>query len=224
MAQTEAAAPAVDTAFVEDFFPRWLDAWNSHDADRLLALMTEDITYDDSAWPKTMHGHADVREFLRHAWTGCPDMRFEVKDGPFLHPTKPSATSTWTGFATHTGPIDPPGIAPTGKHVTFEGFDLHEYRDGKVHGFGSASTWPPSRATWACCRPSGAGPSSCGEAGQPADPAAPLGRSRRHSQRSVRGASRMRITRAGHAADDGVVGHVLRHHGARAEDAVVADA
>ena len=132
MPQTEAPAPAVDTAFVEDFFPRWLDAWNSHDADRLLALMTEDIVYDDSAWPTTMHGHGDVREFLRHTWTACPDMRFEVKDGPFLHPTKPSATSTWTGFATHTGRIDPPGIAPTGKHVTFEGFDLHEYRDGKV--------------------------------------------------------------------------------------------
>jgi steroid delta-isomerase-like uncharacterized protein len=132
MPQTEAPAPAVDAAFVQDFFPRWLDAWNSHDADRLLALMTEDITYDDSAWPKTMHGHADVREFLRHAWTGCPDMRFDVKDGPFLHPTRPAATSTWTGFATHTGRIDPPGIAPTGKRVTFEGFDLHEYRDGRV--------------------------------------------------------------------------------------------
>lgn len=132
MPQTEASAPAVDTAFVEDFFPRWLDAWNSHDAERLLPLMTEDIAYDDSAWPATMHGHADVREFLRHIWTAFPDMRFELKDGPFLHPTKASATSTWTGWATNTGRIDPPGIAPTGRRVTFEGFDLHEYRDGKV--------------------------------------------------------------------------------------------
>ena len=132
MPQTEAPAPAVDVAFVNDFFPRWLEAWNSHDADRLLALMTEDIGYDDSAWPTTMHGHADVREFLRHAWTAFPDMRFELKDGPFLHPTKGSATATWTGSFTQTGPIDPPGIAPTGRHVTFEGFDLHEYRDGRV--------------------------------------------------------------------------------------------
>ena len=132
MPQTEASAPAVDTAFVQDFFPRWLDAWNSHDADRLLPLMTEDISYDDSAWPTTMHGHADVREFLRHTWTAFPDMRFDLKDGPFLHPGKPSATGTWTGSATHTGRIDPPGISPTGRHVTFEGFDLHEYRDGRV--------------------------------------------------------------------------------------------
>jgi steroid delta-isomerase-like uncharacterized protein len=132
MPPTEAAAPAVDLAFVEDFIPRWLDAWNSHDADRLLALMTADVTYDDSAWPTTMHGHSDVSEFLRHAWTAFPDMRFELKDGPFLHPSKAAATATWNGSLTHTGPIDPPGIAPTGKDVTFQGFDLHEYRDGKV--------------------------------------------------------------------------------------------
>jgi len=132
MPQTATPVPAVDAAFANDFYARWLDAWNSHDPDRVVDLMTEDITYDDSAWPTTMRGHAEVREFLTHAWTGCPDMRFELKDGPFLHPGKPSATGTWTGSATHTGRIDPPGIAPTGRHVTFEGFDLHEYRDGRV--------------------------------------------------------------------------------------------
>jgi steroid delta-isomerase-like uncharacterized protein len=132
MPPTEAVAPTIDAAFVEDFFPRWLDAWNSHEEDRLLALMTEDITYDDSSWPTTMRGHAEVRDFLGHAWTASADMRFELKDGPFLHPSKPAATAGWTGSLTHTGPIDPPGIAPTGKHSTFDGFDLHEYRDGKV--------------------------------------------------------------------------------------------
>src|SRR2546421_1852189 len=132
MARTETPTPAIDAAFAEDFFPRWLEAWNSHDPDRLLALMTDDISYEDSAWPTTMRGHGEVREFLRHAWTAFPDMRFELKDGPFLHPTLPSATATWTGSLTHTGPIDPPGVAPTGRHVEFAGFDLHEYRDGKV--------------------------------------------------------------------------------------------
>jgi ketosteroid isomerase-like protein len=43
--QTEAPASAVDGAFAEDFYPRWVDAWNSHHAERVLALMTEDIAY-----------------------------------------------------------------------------------------------------------------------------------------------------------------------------------
>ena len=38
----------------------------------------------------------------------------------------------WRGRATNTGPIDPPGLPPTGKRVEFEGADFHEYRDGKV--------------------------------------------------------------------------------------------
>ena len=39
----EMAAERVDREFVEDFMPRWLEAWNSRDADSVLALMAEDI-------------------------------------------------------------------------------------------------------------------------------------------------------------------------------------
>ena len=46
--------------------------------------MTEDIVYDDSAWPTTMCGHADVRAFLEHTWRGLPDLRFTVRGGPYV--------------------------------------------------------------------------------------------------------------------------------------------
>jgi steroid delta-isomerase-like uncharacterized protein len=135
MTATQPSASAVEqslTEFVADFVPRWADAWNSHDPDRVLELMTGDITYDDSASPTTMRGHADVRTFLEYTWRAFPDLRFELVDGPFLHSDAPKATFHWRGTCTHSGPIDPPGIAPTGKRVEFEGFDLHEYRDGRV--------------------------------------------------------------------------------------------
>ncbi len=132
MAQKTATAPSVDKEWVGEFAQRWLEGWNSHDPDRLLALMTDDIVYDDSAWPTQMRGQADVREFLAHTWTALPDMRFEVVDGPYLMPGEPKAAFYWRGTATHTGPIDPPGLAPTGKSIEFYGLDTHEYRDGKV--------------------------------------------------------------------------------------------
>jgi predicted ester cyclase len=94
--------------------------------------MTEDIVYDDSGWPKTMRGHADVREFVEHAWRAFPDMTFEEVAGPFLHPTRAQASFQWRGWGTHTGPIDPPGVAPTGRRWETEGADFHTYRDGKV--------------------------------------------------------------------------------------------
>ncbi|MGH2762256.1 MAG: ester cyclase [Thermoleophilaceae bacterium] len=128
----ELAAAAVDEAFVLEFAERWEAAWNSHQADRLLELMTEDVVYDDSAWPTTMRGHADVREFVESAWRAMPDLEFRMAEGPFLDPRAPRAAFYWTGSGTFTGPLEPPGFAPTGQRIEFDGFDLQEYRDGRV--------------------------------------------------------------------------------------------
>jgi steroid delta-isomerase-like uncharacterized protein len=133
MAQNQATlAEPVDRAFVDDFAERWLEAWNSHDAEKVLALMADDIVYDDSAWPTTMRGHAEVRDFLAHTWRAFPDLRFEPIDGPLVDPDQPKAAFYWRGFGTHSGPIDPPGLAPTGRRMEIEGGDFHEYRDGKL--------------------------------------------------------------------------------------------
>jgi steroid delta-isomerase-like uncharacterized protein len=133
VAQTGVAqSQELDQAWVEEFSKRWEAAWNSHDPERLLELMTDDIVYDDSAWPMMMRGHGAVRQFLEFAWRAFPDLRFEMADGPYLVSGEPKAAFYWKGSATHTGPIDPPGFAPTGKHIEFEGADFHKYRDGRV--------------------------------------------------------------------------------------------
>jgi steroid delta-isomerase-like uncharacterized protein len=133
MAQQQTTAPqGVDREWLDGFIERWEAAWDSHDPDQVLALMTDDVVYEDSAWPKTMRGHADVREFLDYTWQGLPDTQFRAIDGPFLHGSEPKAAFYWRGTATNTGRIDPPGLAPTGKSVEFYGADFHEYRDGKV--------------------------------------------------------------------------------------------
>jgi steroid delta-isomerase-like uncharacterized protein len=122
----------LDREWLDDFIRRWEAAWNSHEPERLLELMTEDVEYDDSAWPKTMRGHADVREFLEFTWRAFPDLRFDMSDGPYIAPGQPKAAFHWTGRGTHSGPIEPPGFAQTGKQVEFDGADFHEYRDGRV--------------------------------------------------------------------------------------------
>lgn len=126
------AETGVDHDFAAEFADRWLSAWNSHQPDRLLELMTEDIEYDDSAWPRQMRGYGDVREFLESTWRALPDLEFKLVDGPFLMSGQPKAAFYWTGAGTFTGPLDPPGLAPTGTRIAFDGFDLHEYRDGRV--------------------------------------------------------------------------------------------
>ena len=127
---TSEATPSIE--WTRDFATRWLDAWNSHEVDRLLALMSEDIEYRDDAWPKPMRGHADVREFLEATWRAMPDMTFELLSGPYVIPGEPRAALHWRGWATHTGPLEPPGFAPTGRRWELDGVDFHEYRDGRV--------------------------------------------------------------------------------------------
>ena len=95
--------------------------------------MTEGIEYRDDSWPKTMHGHADVREFLEAIWRATPDMTFELLAGPYVIPGEPRAAFHWRGGGTHTGPLEPPGFAPTGRAWELDGVDFHEYRDGRVH-------------------------------------------------------------------------------------------
>jgi steroid delta-isomerase-like uncharacterized protein len=122
----------LDQAWLGDFAERWGAAWNSHEPVRLLELMTEDVIYDDSSWPTTMRGHDDVRPFLDSLWRAFPDLRFEWVEGPYTVPGQPKAAFYWKGSGTHTGLLEPPGFAPTGRRIEFDGADFHGYRDGRV--------------------------------------------------------------------------------------------
>src|SRR5437764_1950088 len=118
--------------WISRFVTTWLDAWNSHEADRLLALLTEDVEIRDDSWPRAMHGHDEVRPFLEALWRASPDMRYELLAGPYLIPGEPRASLHWRGSGTFTGPMDPPGFAPTGRRWEVDGADFQEYRDGRI--------------------------------------------------------------------------------------------
>jgi steroid delta-isomerase-like uncharacterized protein len=110
----------------------WLDAWNSHQADRVLGLLTDDVEARDDSWPRAMRGHDQVREFLEALWRAVPDMAFELLDGPYVIPDEPRASFHWRGTGTFTGRMDPPGFAPTGRRWEIDGADFHEYRGGRI--------------------------------------------------------------------------------------------
>jgi steroid delta-isomerase-like uncharacterized protein len=118
--------------WIREFVARWLDAWNSHEADRVLAFLTEDVEVRDDSWPRAMRGLGDVREFLEALWRAIPDMRFELLEGPFVIPGEHGASFRWRGTGTFTGVMDPPGFAPTGRPWDVDGADFQQYRDGRI--------------------------------------------------------------------------------------------
>jgi steroid delta-isomerase-like uncharacterized protein len=123
-------APSIE--WIGEFARRWLDAWNSHRVDRILELVTEDVEVRDDSWPRTMHGHGDVQEFLEALWRAIPDMTFELLAGPYVVPGQPRMSLRWRGSGTFTGLLDPPGFAPTGRRWEADGADFQEYRDGRI--------------------------------------------------------------------------------------------
>jgi steroid delta-isomerase-like uncharacterized protein len=130
--ERDAAEGAPSIKWIRGFVGQWLEAWNSHQPDRVLGLLADDVVVRDDSWPKPMHGHADVREFLDALWRAMPDMTFELLDGPYRIPGEARASFHWRGFGTFTGPMDPPGFAPTGRRWEVDGADFHEYRDGRI--------------------------------------------------------------------------------------------
>jgi steroid delta-isomerase-like uncharacterized protein len=112
-------------------------AFNAHDADAFVAVMTEDVVMDHSASPATLRGKDEVRRFYAdYVWRAFPDMRLELEDGPFFHPHAPRAALAWRAIGTHDGPLDPPGLAPTGRPVALAVREIVQFREGlasRVH-------------------------------------------------------------------------------------------
>ena len=65
----------------EDFIHRyaddWLAAWNSHDTERVFALLDEDIVWDDRVfWHEVVYGREAMRPYMDKVWAAMPDVRF----------------------------------------------------------------------------------------------------------------------------------------------------
>jgi steroid delta-isomerase-like uncharacterized protein len=114
------------------FTARYLAAWNDHDAAAMGELVTDDIVWEDPSLPEPARGPAAVQAFMRDAWVAFPDLRFDEGDDPHLSFAGDKVAWRWRMRGTNTGPIDPPGFAPTGRAIEIDGVDLWTMRDGRI--------------------------------------------------------------------------------------------
>ena len=114
------------------FVARYMAAWNDHDPGAMAELVTADIVWEDPALPEPERGVAAVQEFMRASWVGFPDLRFDESDHPHRTAEGDQVAWRWRMRGTMTGPLDPPGFAPTGRSMEVEGVDLWTMRDGHI--------------------------------------------------------------------------------------------
>lgn len=109
-------------------------AFNRGDFAPLLAGLTEDATWTDPAMlgRAPMRGREAIREFCESVLRAFPDFHYEIRSPLCVSADQNHCAVLWKITGTNSGPLDPPGFAPTGRQVVFEGVDLFQFRDGKI--------------------------------------------------------------------------------------------
>ena len=111
----------------------FIAAWDTHDVDRALAILSEDVVWHDVASPEPMRGKAAIRPYLQGWFIAFPDLKSEVKNR-VVSEDQVATEVEFTG--TNTGPLQmaasAPAIPATGKQVRGKGTYFMRIRNGKA--------------------------------------------------------------------------------------------
>ena len=111
-----------------DVVKRYIDAWNRHDADVIVALFAEGGTYSNPVAGQGLTGQA-IASFAKGVFTAYPDASFEIVSigdtGGGL------VASQWLARGTNTGPLAD-GSPPTGRSVTLPGASFTQGESDKI--------------------------------------------------------------------------------------------
>ena len=107
---------------------RYIDAWNRHDADAIVALFAEGGTYSNPVAGQGLTGQA-IGGFAKGVFTTFPDAAFEIVS---IGDTGGGLVATqWLARATNTGPLAD-GSPPTGRSVTLPGASFTQVESDKI--------------------------------------------------------------------------------------------
>ena len=115
------------TTGTERILEDWAAAWSSHDAEKVLALFTDDCIYEDVTFGVVNHGRKELRAFIDGVFAGIPDFKIELTVRFVIDA---SGAMEWIMSGTHKG--DFPGMPATGKRFTTRGVTIIEFQAGKI--------------------------------------------------------------------------------------------
>jgi steroid delta-isomerase-like uncharacterized protein len=107
---------------------QYIEAWNSHNADRVLSFMAPEALYVDTTLGERLNGHDAIRHFIDSmAETLSTDYRFELTNAFF---TDTDYAAEWDMLGTHDRSD---GRLPvTGKQFRIHGVSIGKLRGGKI--------------------------------------------------------------------------------------------
>jgi steroid delta-isomerase-like uncharacterized protein len=100
-------------------------AWNTHDADKVASLYTDDVIYEDVPFGRIAHGHAEMRKLAADFFSGVPDLKLEVISNTLMGNR---GSVEWVFSGTDVG------LYKTGKKFSVRGASVYEIRGGRFSG------------------------------------------------------------------------------------------
>ena len=132
------ADPIESMQWLREFGERYIGAWNAHDPEAVAACATTDVIWDDPGLPEPARGRDELKAFVRMGMTAFPHYRFDTRGEPAISDDRLVAYVPVRMSGTNSGPIEPPGFAPTGKSISFEAIDVWTFRGGLIWRYRAA--------------------------------------------------------------------------------------
>lgn len=102
---------------------KWVAAWNSHDPDKIVAVFTNDVLYEDVPYGEVNHGSAELRKFAASELEAVPDLKVELAESSIQGG---SGSFQWIFSGTDKG------IYKTGKPFKVRGVSIIKIENGKI--------------------------------------------------------------------------------------------
>jgi steroid delta-isomerase-like uncharacterized protein len=111
----------------------FIAAWDAHNADRAVAILSDDVAWHDVTLPEPMRSKEACHQYIQGWFTAFPDMKTTVKNRVV---TEDQVADEVEFTGTNTGPLQmapgAPALPPTGKKVSGKGTYFFRVRNGKA--------------------------------------------------------------------------------------------
>jgi steroid delta-isomerase-like uncharacterized protein len=97
----------------------YLEAWNLHDPDAMVAFFSSDAVYDDRGAGTVARGQNQIRAHVAAVQAAFSDLRFELRRAAH---GEDFTAGVWTATMTHSGELE--GLRASGRRVSSAGVDV----------------------------------------------------------------------------------------------------
>lgn len=123
---------------LKEFAEQWIDAYNSHNPEAILALYDENVTNIQFPWGKTVQGREAMKNTYNNVFNAFPDIHIQAEN---IVEEDSCVVIEWRFSGTMKGPFA--GHRPTNKSFDMHGCEIFQITNGiivKQHGYWDKAT------------------------------------------------------------------------------------